>query len=84
MIKNYKLFFTPACPSCHEVKKFMVTVSLNGDFVDATTAEGEELVKRYDIMSVPTIVFLDDKNKEVSRASTIEEVKRVINNKSLF
>ncbi len=84
MIKNYKLFFTPACPNCHEMKKFMVTTDLNGDFVDATTLDGEELTKKYNVMSAPTIIFLDKNNKEVSRATTIDEIKRVIDNKSLF
>jgi len=83
MIKNYKLFFTPACPHCHELKQFMITVTLNGDFVDATTIDGEELVKRYNIISVPTIV-LNEKNEEISRVSTIEEVNRIIKNKTLF
>lgn len=84
MIKSYKLFFTPACPHCHEVKKFMITVNLNGDFVDATTIDGEELTKKYNVMSVPTIIFLNEKNEEVSRASTIEEIKKVIENKTLI
>lgn len=84
MIKTYKLFFTPACPHCHELKQFMVKVDLNGDFVDATTVDGEELTKKYNIMSVPTVIFLDEKNEEVSRATTIEEIKKISENKTLF
>lgn len=61
----------------------MVTVNLNGDFVDATTLSGEELTKRYNIMSVPTIIFFNEKNEEVLRAATIDEVKNIAKNRTL-
>lgn len=84
MIKNYKLFFTPACPNCPDVKEFMKTVKIEGKFIDASTNEGSEEASKLNILSVPVVVFFDEEDKEESRASTIEEIKRISENKTLF
>ncbi|MBW2982566.1 thioredoxin family protein [Candidatus Woesearchaeota archaeon] len=83
MIKKYKLFFTPMCPKCPAIKKFMKTVDIEGDLVDATKPEGLEQAKRYEIVSVPSVLFFDENDKVISTAHSLEEVKRVVENKSL-
>jgi glutaredoxin-related protein len=80
---KYKLFFTPMCPKCPAIKEFMKGLDIEGEFVDATTPEGLEQARKYEIISVPTILFFDDKNEIVSKAHDLEEVKRVVENKSL-
>lgn len=80
---RYKLFFTPMCPKCPAIKEFMKGTDIEGEFVDATTPEGLEQARKYEIISVPTVLFLEDKGKVISSAHSLEEVKRVVENKSL-
>ena len=49
------LFTTPTCPNCRIVKDYLTGVVE----VDATAAENAELVKKYQIMSAPTLVVED-------------------------
>jgi len=80
---NYKLFFTPMCPNCPKVKEFMKTVDLEGDEIDASTPDGLEEAQKFDVNSVPTVIFLE--NNEIKNvAHSIEEIKRVVENKSLI
>ena len=61
----------------------MKTVDIKGEFVDAGSAEGLEQARKYNVISVPTVLFLDDKEEVISTAHDLEEVKRVVENKSL-
>ena len=83
MIKKYKLFTTPMCPNCFAVKEFMKTVQLEGENIDATQPEGVKEAIKFEVMSVPTMIFLDKEDKIISTAYTIDEIKRVIENRSL-
>jgi glutaredoxin len=80
---RYKLFFTPMCPKCPAIKEFIKTTSVEGEFIDATTSEGLEQARKYEVSQLPTVIFLDDKGEVVSKAHSIEEVKRIVENKSL-
>ena len=77
------LFFTPACPNCAKIKTFMEDKDLENEWIDATTAEGLMKAKEFKVMGVPVVIFLDENGKEVTRATDIEEIKRVIENKQL-
>lgn len=79
---RYKLFFTPMCPNCPKVKEFMKTVDMKGEIIDASTKQGLEQASKFDIMAVPTVVFLEDDNVK-SVAHSVEEIKRVTQNKTL-
>jgi len=79
MIKRYKLFTTPTCPSCPAVKKHMLDVDLEGENVDASTPQGGMEAGKYGITSVPTVLFVDDKNAIVARAQSIQQVNQVLN-----
>lgn len=78
MIKSYKLFTTPTCPSCPPVKKYMGTVEMKGKMVDAGTPEGLEEAQKYSIREVPTVLFLDEKGKVVKEASSVDEIKEIL------
>ena len=71
------------CPNCPKVKEFMKTIDMKGEFIDAATSEGLEQARKFDIAAVPTVVFLEDDNVK-SVAHSIEEIKRVVQNKTLF
>ena len=83
MIKSYMLFFTPMCPKCPKIKEFMQDKKIEKEWVDAATAEGLEKARKHNVMGVPTVIFFDEHDKEVSRATSVEEVKRIIENKTL-
>jgi len=80
---KYKLFFTPMCPKCPAIKEFIKTTDIKGELVDAATPEGLEQAREYEISQLPAVLFLDDKGKVISKAHSLEEVKRVVENKSL-
>mgnify|MGYP002818608593 FL=1 len=71
------------CPNCPSVKEFMKTQGMEGKEIDATSDEGIEEARKYEVMSVPTVLFFDEKGELIGRANNIEEVKRLIENKSL-
>ena len=83
MIKRYMLFFTPTCPKCPKIKEYMEGTKLEKEWVDAATKEGLEKAREFKVINLPTVIFLDENGKEVSRATNIEEVKRVVENKTL-
>ena len=79
---KYKLFFTPMCPNCPKIKEFLKTVKIEGEFIDATTPEGLDEARKYEVAGVPVVLFLEDE-EIVNRANTIDEVKKVVENKKL-
>jgi len=79
MIKSYLLFTTPMCPNCPEVKVFMEDVDLAGELVDASKDEGLKKASEHNVMSVPTAIFFDEDRKETARASTVDEIKQLLN-----
>jgi len=83
MIKKYILFFTPTCPKCPFVKTYLEDKGLEKEWADAATPEGLEKAKEFNVMNVPTVIFFDENGKEVTRATSLEEVKKIVENKSL-
>ena len=77
------LFFTPACPNCKKIKDFMSLIKLEKELVDASTPKGLERAKEFKIMNVPSVIFFDENNNEVSRAFSVDEVKNIVENKHL-
>ena len=72
------------CPKCPAIKEFIKGIKLKGEFIDAASAEGLEQARKYNVASVPTVLFLDENNEVVNTAHDLEEVKRVVENKSLM
>ena len=71
------------CPKCPAIKEFMKGINIKGEFIDAASAEGLEQARKYNVASVPTVLFLDENGEVVNTAHDLEEVKRVVENKSL-
>jgi hypothetical protein len=84
MLKRYLFFMTPMCPNCAEIHEYMAGVKLAGDEIDATEDAGMEMAQRFEVMSVPTLIFLNEEGREQARASNITEVERIVSNKSLL
>jgi len=71
------------CPKCPKIKEFMDGQGLEKEWIDAAATDGLEKAKKYGISGVPTVIFLDKDGKEVSRATNLEEIKRIVENRSL-
>jgi len=77
-VLSYKLFTTPTCVYCPKVKEFMKTVTLIGESIDASTPEGFELAKKFEVSSVPTVLFFED-DKIVAVTHKVDEIKKILN-----
>jgi len=84
MIAAYKFFMTPMCPDCGEVPEYLPTVGFKGEVIDATTDEGHEEAQKLGVMGVPMMIFVEKDGKEVNRADNIDDIKKVLENKSLL
>ncbi|MEM4268309.1 MAG: glutaredoxin domain-containing protein [Candidatus Woesearchaeota archaeon] len=84
MIKRYLFFMTPMCPNCADVHEYLSTVHIPGDEIDATEDAGMEVAQKYGVMSVPWVIFLDEEMNVVAHAQCVNDVKKIIENKSLF
>lgn len=78
---KYKLFTTPMCPKCPAMKEFMAGQdNVTGEVVNAHTPEGLTEARKFNIHSVPMVVFVDDAGEEVKRCGTKEDVEEVLGN----
>ncbi|HLD75824.1 MAG TPA: hypothetical protein VI874_02305 [Candidatus Norongarragalinales archaeon] len=79
MIFSYLLFTTPTCPNCPALKTYLSgRTDLSGTLIDATTPEGRFLASKFEIFAVPTVVFLDENDAEVSRAKSVGEIQTLV------
>lgn len=60
---SYKLFVTPTCTNCKMVEETLKENNIGYEEIDAT--KNVELVKSLNIMSAPTLVVDDGKNKKI-------------------
>jgi len=68
------IFVSSNCPHCPNAEKVVEKIApeyynhgLCFKKIRMKTSEGKELASKYNIMAVPTILFLDDKNNEIQR-----------------
>ncbi|HII71618.1 TPA: hypothetical protein HA265_02575 [Candidatus Woesearchaeota archaeon] len=79
MIKSYKIITTQFCHKCPAMKEFMSSQKkLPGEVVNASTPEGLEVAKKFQVVAVPTVVFLDDNGKMVKKVQEKGEVEEVL------
>jgi len=71
------------CPRCPKIKAYMEEQNIEKEWVDCVTPDGLEKARELKVGNVPTVIFFDESGKEVSRATNIEEVKRIVENKTL-
>jgi len=74
----------PACTDCHMIKEFLEEKKIKVEEIDTAEDEGMEKAVEFNVMSAPTMIFLDEDGKEVTRANSVDEVKKVVENKSLM
>ena len=78
---KYKLFTTQFCHKCPAMKELMSSQDkISGEVVNCSAAEGFEEAKRFDVVGVPLVVFLDDSGNEVKRFTEKSEVEEFLGN----
>lgn len=65
-MKLYK-FETKTCNPCKTVSMILNNLNIPFQTIDIDDEENEELVRKYDIMSVPTLILLDDNGEVVEQ-----------------
>ena len=75
-IAFYKLFTSQFCRNCTPVKEFMNKLSIIGEEVDVSTDLGINASKKYNILSTPTVVLFDNNDSIVSKAYSVEELRK--------
>ena len=60
-------FYTDTCMPCRMVGKLLESMSLAVDSINALQDVAK--VEEYNICTTPTLVFLNDENKEVARTT---------------
>ncbi len=79
---KYKLFTTKMCPKCPAMKEYMSSQDkIQGELVDASSPEGLDEARKFQVSAVPTVVFVDDDGAEIAdikRCQSKEDVEEVI------
>ena len=77
-ISSYELFARRTCPNCPPVKDFLLGLSLQGKLVDVDTEEGLSEAAVKGVFSAPTVIFYDERGKEVSRAHNVPDIEEIL------
>ncbi|NJE61182.1 thioredoxin family protein [Thermococcus sp. 21S7] len=78
--KTVLWFSIPGCPPCRIVENFMEELSREFPEIKVVHINAEEwndLVNRFDVLNVPTLVYLKD-GKEVERQNLIRRKEEVL------
>lgn len=79
-MKLIKLY-SDTCGPCKVLENNLKKSKIEYDSVNITSKEGEELIEKYDIKAIPTLLLIDD-NGLVSKCTgilTVEGIKAFVN-----
>ncbi len=74
-------FYTETCMPCRMVGKILDSMDLVVDSINALNSV--ELVDEYNVCTTPTLIFLNEENKEVARTTgpvTKAQIQKIIDN----
>ena len=77
-ISDYALFYRTTCPNCPAVKRVMETFNIEGGSINVDTDLGFGMATKYNVMAVPTVVFFNERGKEIYRASTVTALTKIL------
>lgn len=60
-------FFSPTCGPCKVLDKNLKESGLEYESIDITDDANEELITKYDIVTIPTLLGVDDNGNSVLR-----------------
>jgi len=77
-----KIFSTKECPKCASAKKFKKQLEKEGvevEYLDVKTVDGLTEATLFGIMGTPSVVVVDDSNREIKtwrdELPTVKEIK---------
>lgn len=81
-IASYVYFYRPSCPSCPPVRTFMDEQAMDGVDIDVDTPEGMLEAVDYQVLSTPTVIFLDADGNQVGQAGSVSQLRTVLQSAS--
>lgn len=74
-------FYAPTCMPCKMLGKSLEALE-NVEIISIDATEDIKKVDEYEVCTTPTLIFLDDENKEVDRIvgmTTMKKVEDILN-----
>lgn len=81
-MKKVLKFYSQTCSPCKMIQPMLEAKAAEGSFeiVEVDIADNEELIDKYDVMKVPTLIVLDEDGNEIDRAAGIPEINPMLQN----
>jgi glutaredoxin len=79
---SYIVFTREACPNCPPVKQLLESLGLAGTAIDVDTDEGLDMARSYEVLSTPTVIFLDSVGDELYRAHSGARVRELLESRA--
>ena len=76
-MKVYK-FFSPTCGPCKVLEKNLQASGIEYESIDITKDENEDLITKYEIMTIPTLIGVDKDGNAVLRNKGILSTEDII------
>lgn len=83
-IASYKFFYRTTCPNCPPVKSLIDTLEISGESINADSSSGFTKAAIHEIFTAPTVLFLDDQGKEVTRTSNQGDIKKMLSENKII
>jgi len=77
-IYAYKMFFSDNCPNCPPVRKVVSELDIPGELYNASTEEGLDEARKYNVFSTPTVVLFDENSNIVSSINNINDLEKCL------
>lgn len=74
--------YSETCGPCRVLEKNLQAAGISHENVDVDSEQGEELVSKYEVRTVPTLILVDDEGNVVKRHSGllgVQELKEFCN-----
>ena len=71
-----KMFYSDTCPNCPPVKNYLTSLNLDVTMYNASTTEGLDEARKYNIMQVPTVLFINDNETLIDQS--VLQIKKIM------
>ena len=69
--------YSKTCGPCKVLEKNLVESGVNYDSVDVASEEGEDIVEKYGVRAVPTLLLVDDNGTLLNKHTGIMNVDEI-------
>ena len=77
-VSYYKFFYTNRCVNCPPVKEYIKNIPIKGESIDVSLELGLFEVKKYDVMSTPTVILFDKDDNIIFTAHNKAELEKFL------